>query len=38
MMAKTEVWLHECYRVFSDRLVMESDAKELSWLAACTDR
>lgn len=23
------VWLHECYRVFSDRLVLESDAKEL---------
>eukprot|EP00439_Symbiodinium_sp_Y106_P047493 s1232_g6.t1 len=23
------VWLHECHRVFSDRLVLESDAKEL---------
>lgn len=23
------VWLHECYRVLSDRLVLESDAKEL---------
>ncbi|CAE7836099.1 Dnah17, partial [Symbiodinium necroappetens] len=23
------VWLHECQRVFSDRLVLESDAKEL---------
>lgn len=23
-----EVWLHECYRVFSDRLVVESDAKD----------